>query len=410
MTFLKRKKNVSQYVIIVLCWLVYVIAYFGRYSYNANITLFIDDYGVTKAQAGLVTTMFFFAYGIGQIVNGIMSKRYNKKWLFPIVLALSSVINLAVFFKIPFSVIKYLWLLNGFVQSCLWSGIISVISRTVDDKHMNTAMVFLGTTTCVGTIATYVSSSVFAYFNNYRLMFLFAAVVMTLLGLIWFLIYSPDLEINENNQKSETEKHDKTVRGGFLGLMIMLGAFAIIHNIIKDGLTVWMPDILKERYMLGDSFSILLTVVLPILGVFGAFISIRAVNRLNNFITVVSLFFSIGVISIGAVVLFPQLNVTLAVIFFGIMECMMHGINNISTSVAPLKLHKNIDSGKAAGILNGCCYTGSTISSYGLGKLADLYGWQVVLNTLLVLCVAAVAMGTVYNMLAGKSRNLIYKK
>ena len=70
-----KRKKVSQNVIIVMCWLVYSFAYLGRYSYNANITLIIDDYGVTKAQAGLVATFFFFAYGIGQIFNGILSNR-----------------------------------------------------------------------------------------------------------------------------------------------------------------------------------------------------------------------------------------------------------------------------------------------------------------------------------------------
>ena len=84
-----------------MCFLVYSIAYFGRYSYNANITLIIDDYGVTKAQAGLVATFFFFAYGVGQVINGILSSRYNKRILFPTVLLVSSAINLALYFGAP---------------------------------------------------------------------------------------------------------------------------------------------------------------------------------------------------------------------------------------------------------------------------------------------------------------------
>ena len=89
------KKKTSQNLIIIMCWLVYSLAYLGRFSYNANITLIIEDYGVNKAQAGLVATFFFFAYGIGQVINGILSSKYNKKLIFPIALTISSLINLA---------------------------------------------------------------------------------------------------------------------------------------------------------------------------------------------------------------------------------------------------------------------------------------------------------------------------
>lgn len=393
-----KTRKLSQYTIIILCWLVYVIAYLGRYSYNSNITLIIDDYGVTKAQAGLVPTLFFFAYGAGQVINGIMSRRYNKKWLFPIALMLSSAINLTVFFNVPFRFIKYLWLLNGFTQSCLWSGIISVISKTIDDKHMNFAVILLSTTTCIGTVITYGASSLFAHINNYKMMFLFSAVIMTVLGIVWFSLYSTKLEVNDvKTVQQEKTAQKKSDIGGLLGLMLMISVFAVIHNIIKDGLTTWMPDILKERYMLGDSVSILLTIALPLIGVFGAMISIRTVNRFKNFISAISLFFAVAAVSIGAIVFAPQMNAVIAVLFFGSAVCMMHGINNISTSVAPLKMRDSIDSGKFAGIMNGCCYLGSTISSYGFGKLADNYGWQTVLNMIFALCIVSVVIGAAYS-------------
>ena len=41
-------------------------------SYSSNITAIEDAFGVTHSQSGLVTTCFFIAYGIGQIVNGIV--------------------------------------------------------------------------------------------------------------------------------------------------------------------------------------------------------------------------------------------------------------------------------------------------------------------------------------------------
>lgn len=406
----RHKIDVSQNTIIIMCWLIYSMAYLGRYSYNANITLIIDTYGVTKAQAGLVATSFFFSYGVGQVINGILSSRYNKKWLFPIALVASSVINITVFLGVPFFAIKYLWLINGFVQSCLWSGAISVISKTIDDKHMNKAMVLMSTTTCVGTSLTYFTSSLFAYMNNYRLAFLFGAIVMTILGIIWLSIYNKELEVYDNAKQSEQYSTVKKRMSGFIVLMIFLGFLSIVHNIVKDGLTTWVPEILKEKYDISDSLSILLTVVLPVLGVFGAIISIKFNKYIKNFLLLISLLFTISSFGIGIIAAIPNLSVIISVTLFGIVVCMMHGINNVVTSLAPLKMRDEVDSGKMAGILNGCCYAGSTVSSYALGRIADAGGWQTVLKLLLFISVLSIFVGVIGSKLLRNSGKQILQE
>lgn len=404
------KKRVSQNTIIIMCWLIYSAAYIGRYSYNSNITLIIDDYDVTKAQAGLVGTMFFFSYGIGQVINGILSNRYNKKWMFPIALVLSSALNITLYFGVPFFAIKYLWLINGFVQSCLWTGAISVISKTVDDRHMNRAMILMSTTSCIGTGLVYSASSLFAFFNKYRLSFIFAAIIMASLGIIWFIIYSKELEVYDNVDTSEKKCSVSKQMNGFIVLMIFLGVISVIHNLVKDGLTTWVPEILKERYSLSDSLSILLTVILPVLGIFGGIIAIRLNKYIRNFLLLISVLFSVTSFGIGIIAFIPNMNLIIAVILFGIVVCMMHGINNVVTSLAPLKMRDKTDSGKMAGILNGCCYAGSTISSYTLGRLADIGGWQMVMNLLLIISIFSILIGIIGGKLGRNTENKILQE
>ena len=83
-------------------------------------------------------------------------------------------------------------------------------------------------------------------------------------------------------------------------------------------------------------------------------------------------------------------------IFFSIITCMMHGVNNVITSIAPLRMRNKIDSGKLAGILNGFCYVGSTLSSYGLGAVADKGGWQTVFYLIFISCVISIILGILY--------------
>ena len=55
-----------------------------------------------------------------------------------------------------------------------------------------------------------------------------------------------------------------------------------------------------------------------------------------------------------------------------------------------------VNSGLIAGILNGFCYVGSTVTSYGLGAIADGSGWQSVFYVLLGAAALAAVVGALY--------------
>jgi len=45
----------------------------------------------------------------------------------------------------------------------------------------------------------------------------------------------------------------------------------------------------------------------------------------------------------------------------GLISCLMAGVNNVITSMAPLYWKDTANSGLLAGVLNGFCYLSSTI-------------------------------------------------
>ena len=57
-------KAKKENYLIILCFLVYICSYIGRLSYNSNINQIGNEFNLTYSQTGLVTTFFFFAYGI----------------------------------------------------------------------------------------------------------------------------------------------------------------------------------------------------------------------------------------------------------------------------------------------------------------------------------------------------------
>lgn len=379
---------------IFLCWMAYTAAYPGRYSYNSNITPIMDAFGVTHGEAGLVTTCFFFAYGIGQVVNGLLCRRYPRRWIIPFSLACSAVLNIAVFLGAPFWTLKYLWLLNGGLQSILWPTLISVLSQSLPAPYLKSSVLVMSTTVPIGTLLAYGLSSLLAVRGGFPFSFLTGALLMAGAAAAWLFLYR-DAPASENAQPVQTSR---TPGKGLLNpavavTVLVLCLFAVANNLVKDGLTTWVPSILKERFGLPDSLSILLTLVLPVLGIFGAACNGLLERRLPSFIKLSGLWFLLAAVSTAGVILLLDTSLWWAVLaVFGIISLSMHAVNNAITSMAPLYMREQLDSGLLAGVLNGCCYVGSTISSYGLGWVADHFGWNGVF--LLLLAVTGIPVVT----------------
>ena len=160
---MKTENKISKStLIIVLCWLVYAISYIGKLSYSANINQVGEAFGVSYADTGMVATFFFFAYGIGQVVNGLLCKKYNIKLVIFLSLITSGIINVLIVSVPSFSVMKYLWLANGASMSFLWTSLIRLLSETLAKTDLTRAIVAMGTTVATGTFIVYGLSALFA--------------------------------------------------------------------------------------------------------------------------------------------------------------------------------------------------------------------------------------------------------
>lgn len=393
------KKLNKTTLLIALCWLVYTCSYLGKLGYNANITQIESVFNVSHSTAGIVSTFFFFAYGIGQVVNGIFCKKYNLKIMVFIALIISGLMNLIVGFCNNFTLIKYCWLINGGVLAILYPSLVRALSENLDKKDLAKAVIAMGTTVATGTFLVYALSALFVAVSSYVITFILAGILLPLIAIIWFVSY-PKLIQGKVEVPQEIEQENKVKQPSKIGVLwisiIILALFAIVDNFVKDGLTTWVPMILKETYSLPDYVSILLTIVLPILAIFGTSVAVFINKKVKDFVMLSTLLLLGSALFIGLVIVcLPTGLFAVTVISFGIVSCLMAGVNNVITSMAPLYWKDKVNAGLLAGVLNGFCYLGSTLSAYGLGAVADAGGWNVVFWLLFAILVVAVIIGLV---------------
>ncbi len=396
----KQIGNKSQVLFLIfLGWLVYTASYLGKVNYSANIAQIIDFYGVTKAQAGIVPTFFFFAYGAGQVFNGIFCKKYNVKWMVFISLFISATINLIIAVSSNFSIMKWLWLINGFVLSILWPTLVRLLSDVLPQKKLGISSVVMGTTVAIGTLIVYGLSSIFAIFDKFKLAFYVAGFSVIIVAIVWMLFYNRAVKgakKEKDEEKIEIQIGEDVVSRqdeGYKQRKILFAAIYILCfcaigvNLIKDGLTTWVPSILKEEFSMSDSLSIFLTLFLPVLAVFGNAFALKVHKKIPDYVNHCVGIFAVIAVFIGIIIGSLTLKlVSFMLIGLVVANFLASSLNSLITSVFPLFMRGQVNSGLIAGILNGTCYVGSAASSYGLGAIADKYGWISVFWVLIAFC------------------------
>ncbi len=203
-----------------------------------------------------------------------------------------------------------------------------------------------------------------------------------------FELKKAELPINERGKGSK-----KTV---YVALAFIF-LFAVANGFIKDGVTAWVPNLLKETYGLETYFSIILTLILPLISILGA-VAARLVHRkLPNDVLLCGLFYLVGGGITGLIVWLLTKSLAATIILFALVSCSMAAINNVITSSMPFRLRTVGDSGAYAGVINTFCYVGSTLSSYLLGAMAERSGWNTVIILLLAVASATGVIATAFS-------------
>lgn len=389
-----ENKNYSRKgvaLLLFLGWLAYTAGNVGRMDYTASMVAIIDETGASKNAAGLVSSFFFFAYGAGQLVNGLLCRKYNSRLFIFVSLVLSAIANLCMPFCRSIEVMKWLWLLNGIVQSVLWSSIVKLQSEYLNEKDIGKSIIIMSTTTAAGTFIAYGLSALNVAFFSWKITFYIAAALLAASSAAWFYGIG---YVQRKLPKFEVKKTTVSVDGKrkipapIVISLVFVFVFATANGFVRDGINTWVPNLLKEVYDLETYFSIMLTLLLPLISIFGAYLAKLVYNKLPNDMLLSGMFFMIGGGVCALILWLYTYTLGFTVAMFAVVACCMSAVQNVITSAVPFRLRTVGNSGLFAGVINTFCYIGSTLASFLLGTLAETGGWNTVILLLLILSVA----------------------
>ncbi len=398
MNKLTDKKKINA--LIFLCAVAYFISYLSRLNYAAVMAEFIAESALPKATAVKPITAISITYGLGQLVSGYLGDRIKPRHIITGGFILTTIMNFIMPFAAPnIFLMTVTWAINGFAQAMMWPPLVKILTTALDRKTYDRATVLVSYGSSSGNIAVYLIAPAFISLSaGWRSIFFFSSACAFALIFIWNIamnrfekagIPQPELTHGKKQENKDASGTSAVIHSlGFALPLIMLAIVA--QGMIRDGVTSWMPTFIGETYNLGTSISILSGVILPIFSI----ISFEITSYIHHHWFKNELLCA-GVIALVAAAcslllsLLLGLNAIVAILLSALIVACMHGMNLILICMLPASFGRFGNVSMVSGLLNFCTYIGSAISTYGMGKISDLFGWDAVILSWIIIAGAA---------------------
>ncbi|MFD1174953.1 hypothetical protein ACFQ3W_01350 [Paenibacillus puldeungensis] len=95
----------------------------------------------------------------------------------------------------------------------------------------------------------------------------------------------------------------------------------------------------------------------------------------KNELVTAAFFFGVTVLAILTLIYFGHASIVLSLIVLGVITSAMLGVNTMLISLIPHYFNKTGKVSTVSGMLNSTTYIGSAASSYGIGAVAQHFGW-----------------------------------
>lgn len=397
----KEKILSAGTLLFVACWAAYCASYLGRINYTAALTAIVADGVFSKSHAGFIGTVYFFCYGAGQIFSGILGDRVSPYKMVGTGLVGTVCANILMpLYSGSYIVMSVVWGLNGIVQSMLWTPILYIISNILPEEQRRRACLYIAASFPVGSLLSYVISAGAIKFASWHFAFFIPAGIIACIFVFWCLAAGKTSKIlGRGERKTLPVQKNKGAKVSLGKLFIVSGAAVIcvgilVQGMLKDGVTSWVPTLITEKYDVSASFSLLLSAIMPIINLSGAWIGTKLyekVFRLNEAAT--SAFgFAMTLIPLTGIVFVGKYPIAICVILLALFTTIIAAMNHLLMTLIPVHFAKFGRASTVGGIFNCCTYIGSAISTYGFGAVSEKFGWTATVIFWIILGALGVAV------------------
>ena len=396
----------------------YCFLYCTRLNLSNAGAVMMRDLGWSKSDFGILTGALFWAYGIGQFVNGRISEIVGPGKFVVASVVLSVVVNVFFSFQASLAAMAVLWGLNGYFQSMSWTPGVAILTKWWPGPTRGFATGLAHAFSGFGQVAAILAVALaFKMLPGlgWRAAFLVPAAfpVAALVAYLAWARTSPTrvglpeyVEDDPARARIEDEMRELVAqRGKFYPYRYVLSnrqfmvwvVIAFVTGLARYGLVTWVPLYFVDRFRISVTSGLLGSLSLPVGMGIGTLVVPWLTDKWcpNNRLPAVMSSAVVGAASIGGFLLLdPTVGWQMAVVqgLLFIAGFCIYAINGTAWAYAT-DIGGRVFSATSSGVLNFSAYMGAAVQSFVYGFLLDRIGWFSVFASLAILCVLMAFLG-----------------
>lgn len=376
-------------------WITYGAFYLCRVNMSIAIPGIIEEYNMTKTAIGTVLTALFFAYAIGQFVNGQLGDKFGARKLITFGAIISGLLNLIFPFVPPvISLLALVWGINGYFQAMGWSPATKTMANWFPIKLRGKITGLFGSCYQFGNVASWALAGFLVGIFGWRAAFWVPGIVFIIIAVQWYIngrnapeeVGLPTVEeCNEGDLSEKELRKDEhlgfrfTINAVLSNPKIWMVGFSLFGlNIIRYGFMDWAPTYMFEVEKATISMAAYKALAIPLAGSLGALFSGWASDKFfqsRRAPIMVFMLLSLMVLTI----VYPQLS---HLHWAWSLSCLIaigfttYGPHVMICATIPMDYASRKVAASAAGFIDGFGYLGAALTGVISGYFIDNYGWN----------------------------------
>lgn len=393
----------------------YAMFYFVRKNLSAAMPGMEADLGIGKAQLGLFLTLHGVLYGISKFINGFIGDRVNARYYMSLGLLLSALVNIAFGFGTTAVLLGSLWLANGWFQGMGFPPCARLLTHWFPPRKLAMKMSIWNTSHSLGAAGIVILCGYLATYN-WRLCFWVPAglAIATALFLLLTLrdtpesmglppieevdgdptTHDPDVPAGEPAPAEPTSFKQDLVTYVFSNKYIWLVSIAnFFVYVVRYGMLDWGPTFLKESKGIRLSTGGWMVAGFELSGVVGALLAGWLTDRYFRgrgaracvFYMILCIAALVGIWKLpsGSPFVGTAVLCVAGLLIYG-PQCLV--------GIIVAKLATKRAAASAVGLTGIFGYASTVLSGWGVGFVAEHYGWNAVFISMVAMAVAGLIL------------------
>lgn len=127
-----------------VCWLIYATAYLARANISSGFAELSAHFGVDDAYLGMMGSLFFICYSVGQLINGYVGDHIAPQKFVLFSMVATSILYALVSILNDAHALLILWGINGFFLSMLWGPMLRLLCMRLGQERKADIAMLMG--------------------------------------------------------------------------------------------------------------------------------------------------------------------------------------------------------------------------------------------------------------------------